>query len=103
MISPERWGQDFMPLYKEITSIIADAGMIAQYHTDGDVTIMVQSIQEAGFQGLQGWEGGADPYYINDNFPNFIVVGFGDVSDVLPFGTPTQVDEHVQMLMDARG
>ncbi len=101
MISPERWEQDFLPFYKEINSIIEDAGMIRQYHTDGDVTVIVPSIQKAGFQGLQGWEGGADPFYINDHFPDFVVIGFGDVSEVLPFGTSTQVDAHVKTLMDA--
>ena len=41
------------------------------------------------------------PYYINDIFPDFIVVGFGDVHEILPFGTPEQIDAHVKNLMDA--
>ena len=101
MISPERWAQDFLPVYKEINSIISDAGMIPQKHSDGDVTKLIPSLQKAGFLGLQGWEGGADPFYINDNFPDFVVIGFGDVSDILPFGTLEQVDAHVKQLMDA--
>lgn len=101
MISPERWEQDFLPLYKEINKIIADAGMIPQIHSDGDVTELIPSLQKAGFRGLQGWEGGCDPFYINEKFPDFVVVGFGDVSDVLPFGTVDQVVAHVKKLMDA--
>lgn len=101
MIAPERWNQDFLPYYKEISSIITDAGMIPQIHTDGDVTEMIPSFQRAGFRGLQGWEGGCDPYYINDNFPDFVVIGFGDVSDILPFGTPEQIETHVKDLMSA--
>jgi len=101
MISPERWDQDFLPFYKEINSIISDAGMIPQNHSDGDVTKLIPSLQKAGFLGLQGWEGGADPFYINENFPDFVVIGFGDVSDILPFGTLEQVDVHVKQLMDA--
>jgi len=101
MIPPDRWDQDFLPYYKEINSIISDAGMIPQIHTDGDPTEMIPSFQKAGFQGLQGWEGGCDPYYINNNFPDFVVIGFGDVSGVLPFGTPDQVKDHVKELMNA--
>lgn len=101
MISPERWERDFLPYYKEINAILDDAGIISQVHTDGDITTMIPLFQKAGFRGLQGWEGGCDPQYINDNFPDFVVVGFGDVSDILPFGTPEQVDAHVKDLMNA--
>ncbi len=101
MISPERWDQDFYSHYKEINSIITDAGMIPQVHTDGDATEIIPSFQKAGFRGLQGWEGGCDPFYINDHFPDFVVIGFGDVSDVLPFGTHNQIDAHVKELMNA--
>ena len=101
MISPERWDQDYLPAYKEINSIISDARMIPQKHSDGDVTKLIPSFQKAGFLGLQGWEGGADPFFINDKFPEFVVIGFGDVSEILPFGTYEQVDAHVRQLMDA--
>ncbi|MCP4761587.1 MAG: hypothetical protein GY870_07380 [archaeon] len=100
MIPPERWEEDFHSYYKEINKIISDAGMISQIHTDGDITQLIPSLQKMGFRGLQGWEGGCDPYYINDNFPDFVVIGFGDVSDILPYGTPEKVDSHVKELMD---
>ncbi len=101
MISPERFEQDYSPHYKKITNLISDAGMIPQIHSDGDVTKLVPSLTRAGFRGLQGWEGGADPFYINDHFPDFVVIGFGDVSEVLPFGTQEQVEQHVKKLMEA--
>ncbi len=101
MISPERWEQDFLPYYKEITQIIHDAGMPAMLHTDGDVTEILPSFIKAGFDGLQGWEGGTDPYFIADNFPEFVVVGFGDVHQILPFGTHEEIEAHVKELMDA--
>jgi hypothetical protein len=101
MISVERWDQDLGPYYKKVCSMIHDAGMIAQLHTDGDITELIPSFQKVGFQGVQGWEGGANPQYINDYFPDFVVIGFGDVGEVLPFGTPDQIDTHVKGLMDA--
>ena len=63
--------------------------------------ILIPSIIKAGFRGLQGWEGGCDPFYINDHFPDFVVIGFGDVSQILPFGTAEQIDVHVRELMNA--
>jgi hypothetical protein len=101
IISPERWNQDFSSYYKHITSIISDAGIIPQIHTDGDVTELIPFFQKAGFQGLQGWEGGANPNYINENFPEFVVIGFGDVSYILPYGTKEQIVDHVKELMSA--
>ena len=99
MISKKRWDQDFFPFYKEILSIILNAKLIPQIHTDGDPTELIPSFQRAGFRGLQGWEGGADPQYVNDNFPEFVIIGFGDVNYVLPFGDQEQVEEHIKSLI----
>lgn len=101
IISPDRWKKDIMPIYKKITTMITDSGLIPQIHSDGDVTELISFLQDAGFQGLQGWEGGCDPFYINDNFPDFVVIGFGDVSNILPYGTKEQIVNHVKELMTA--
>jgi len=101
MISPKRWETDFMPYYKEINSLISDANMISQIHTDGDATELISSFKKAGFQGLQGFEGGCDPYYVNEYHPDFVIVGFGDVSYTLPYGTQDQIESHVKELMTA--
>lgn len=100
MISPKRWEKEFLPFYRKINNIIIDAGLIPQFHTDGDPTEIIPLLQKAGFQGLQGWEGGCDPYYISANFPDFVVIGFGDVSHVLPYGTKKQVETHVKELIN---
>ncbi|MFX0106558.1 MAG: uroporphyrinogen decarboxylase family protein [Candidatus Hodarchaeota archaeon] len=100
MISKERWNQDFLPYYKNIISIIVDSNLIPLIHTDGDPTDLIPSFQKAGFRGLQGWEGGANPQFINDNFPDFVVIGFGDVSYILPYGDHIKVEEHVKYLID---
>lgn len=100
MISPKRWETDFMPYYKEINSLISDASMISQIHTDGDATELISSFKKAGFQGLQGFEGGCDPYFVNEHHPDFVIVGFGDVSYTLPYGTQDQIESHVKELMN---
>jgi hypothetical protein len=101
MIPADRWDSDFGKYYKIICKIISDAGLIPQVHTDGDISELIPSFQRVGFRGLQGWEGGMNPFDINAKFPNFVVIGFGDVSQILPFGSPEQIDNHVKQLMDA--
>ena len=100
MISPKRWERDFMPYYKKTNSIISDANMISQIHTDGDATELISSFKKAGFRGLQGFEGGWYPIYLNEHHPDFVVIGFGDVSYTLPYGTSYQIELHVKKLLD---
>ena len=101
MISPERWEQDIGKYYKEICSTIRDAGMKTTLHTDGDITIMIPALKRIGFRGVQGWEGGADPIIVNESYPDFVINGFGDISQVIPFGSKEEIFNHVKELMDA--
>ncbi len=101
MIPPDRFLSDFGKYYKEILGIARDAGIIPLLHTDGDVTDMVPAFQQVGFRGVQGWEGGCDPRVINEHFPDFAVIGFGDMNEVLPFGTEARIEAHVKELMVA--
>jgi len=101
MVPPDRFVEEYGKYYIECSKIIKDAGLIPLLHTDGDITEMIPAFQKCGIMGVQGWEGGADPVYINNHFPDFVVIGFGDVGEVLPFGTPEQINQHVKSLMDA--
>ena len=87
MISPERWLSDYGPYYSEICKLATDNGILPLIHTDGDVTDLIPAFQQVGFRGLQGWEGGVDPAIINAQYPDFVVIGFVDMNEVLPFGT----------------
>ena len=100
MISPERWEKDIGKYYKEICSIIIDAGMKTQLHSDGDVTEMVRILKRIGFNGVQRWEGGANPITVNEKHPDFVIIGFGDISQVIPFGSKEEIFNHVKELMN---
>lgn len=101
MISPERWETDIGPYYKKVCSMMRDAGIVPLMHTDGNITTLLPAFQRVGLAGVQGWEGGMDPGYVNEHFPDFGVIGFGDVGEILPFGSKDQIDQHVKGLMDA--
>ncbi|HME51212.1 MAG TPA: uroporphyrinogen decarboxylase family protein [Candidatus Lokiarchaeia archaeon] len=100
MISPERWAQDIGPYYKEITAIIHDAGMHAICHSDGDITDLVPNLIDTGFQGLQGWEGGANPAVIAEKFPEFVTIGWGDVGNI-PFWNDNEIEHHALDILGA--
>jgi len=101
MIPPERFVTDYGKYYTGILKTAADAGIVPIIHTDGDITDMVQAFQDVGFRGLQGWEGGCDPSWVAEHFPDFVVMGFGDMNYVLPFGDEAAIEMHVRELMDA--
>jgi hypothetical protein len=100
MISPERWAQDIGPYYKEITGIIRDAGMNAICHSDGDMTDLVSHLIDNGFQGVQGWEGGAKPAVIAEKFPDFVTIGWGDVGNI-PFWNDDEIERHALDILGA--
>ena len=100
MISPERWAQDIGPYYKEITNIIHDARMHVICHSDGDVTDLVPNFMECGFQGVQGWEGGANPAVIAEKFPDFVTIGWGDVGNI-PFWNDDEIERHALDILGA--
>ncbi|MBN2150278.1 MAG: hypothetical protein JW839_02410 [Candidatus Lokiarchaeota archaeon] len=100
MISPERFAQDLLPHYKEICGMIHDAGMHAIMHSDGDVTTLVPHLQRAGFEGLQGWEGGADPAIMKEKHPDFVTIGWGDVGNI-PFWSEAEIERHAKGILDA--
>lgn len=101
IIAPERWAQDLGKYYKEITGMVRDAGMNVIIHSDGDVTALLPHLIDAGFEGLQGWEGGANPETIASEYPDFVTIGWGDVGDVLPFGSRDAIEHHVKDLLVA--
>ena len=41
-----------------------------------------------------------NPEFINKNFPQFVIIGFGDVSYILPYGTRSQIELHVKTLLN---
>lgn len=100
MISPERWAQDLLPYYKEICCMIRDAGMHPILHSDGDVTTLVPYLKQAGFEGLQGWEGGADPAIIREKHPDFVTIGWGDVGQI-PFWNDGEIEQHALNILHA--
>jgi len=100
MIKPEEFYEYFGYEYEKIVKIAKDAGLHVILHSDGNVSDVIPYLKKIGFEGLQGWEGGADPKYIAENYPDFIVIGFGDVSEILPFGSKEQIINHAKNLID---
>ncbi|HMF31997.1 MAG TPA: uroporphyrinogen decarboxylase family protein [Candidatus Lokiarchaeia archaeon] len=100
MIRPSLWRELVAPYYEPVTALIHEYHVHAQLHSDGDMTEMIPHLIDVGFEGLQGWEIGAgmDPVYCKQTWPQFVINGFLDQSQVLPFDTEEQVREHVRTI-----
>jgi len=98
MISPERWEQDIGIYYKEICSIISDAGMKTTMHTDGDITTLLDFIVESGFDALQCLELPlVDPRYVKKKVGDKLcLIGNIDTKHILVEASKEEVEEAVK-------
>jgi hypothetical protein len=100
MVNPTTWRELVGVHYEQVTQLMRDYHVYAQIHSDGDMTELIPHLIDIGFEGLQGWEIGAgmDPAYCKKTWPRFVINGFLDQSQVLPFDTEEQVRAHVRKI-----
>jgi uroporphyrinogen decarboxylase len=101
LISPAMWRNIFKPryaeLWREVKSINPD--LIICYHTDGAVSPILGDLAEIGmevFNPVQPNVPGHDPQELKDQFGDkFAFWGAIDQQDLLPNGTPEQIEAEV--------
>jgi Uroporphyrinogen decarboxylase (URO-D) len=103
MLSPASYNKYFVPRLKKLTDFIHECGMLTFMHSDGDITPLIPSIIEAGFDGIQCLEAaaGINIFQIKKQYGTQItLIGNLDVSHLLSFGTPQQVAEQTKILLE---
>ncbi len=100
MVNPTVWRELVGVQYERVTQLMREYHVHAQLHSDGDMTEMIPHLIDVGFEGLQGWEIGAgmDPTHCKKTWPRFVINGFLDQSQVLPFDTEEKVRAHVRKI-----
>ena len=106
MCSPEFLREHYWPHARRSLEPIVDAGIRLVCHCDGNVVPLIDDFIRAGFSGFQGfqYECGVDPYdlrrrrSLRGEEPLFFA-GLS-VSRTLPFGTPAEVRDEVDYVMD---
>jgi hypothetical protein len=88
--------ETFIPMLRSVCEPLAEAGIKVVFHSDGDVTEIVDDMLDAGIHGLNPIEpiAGMDIGYLKKRYgKRLILVGNVDCSQVLPLGSVRDVVE----------
>lgn len=104
MISPSLFRKYIKPLYQRMLQPVRKAGKIIHMHSDGDIRTLVDDIIEGGVDiiNLQDLVNGVD--WIGGKFRGKTCVDLDiDRQKITPFGTPAEIDAHVQNCIQTVG
>ena len=104
MISPSLFRKYIKPLYQRMLQPVRKAGKIIPMHSDGDIRTLVDDIIEGGVDiiNLQDLVNGVD--WIGGKFRGKTCVDLDiDRQKITPFGTPAEIDAHVQNCIQTVG
>jgi len=99
MISPSILRDHFFPRLQKAIEPLKRGGVKAIFHSDGDITEVLDDLIEAGSDGINPIDpsAGMDIGYVKEKYGDkLILVGNVDGSRILPFGTPEEVEEEVK-------
>ncbi len=106
MVSPAFLRQRYWPLCKNAIEPLVEAGIRVIYHCDGNVMPIIDDIIAAGFSGFQGfqYEYGVDPFAFSNrrstSGQEFLYMTGMNISRTLPWGTPADVREELEYVLD---
>lgn len=103
LFSPSFLRKSFLPAYSRLCDAVHKAGRKVLFHSDGDLTNILDDLVENGIDLLHPVEplAGMDPGVIHKRYPDLILCGTIDVSQLLPFGTPQQIADQVKRNIEA--
>jgi uroporphyrinogen decarboxylase len=108
MLSPEQYRTFIKPSVRRLMQPAREAGCIVHMHSDGDIRDLLDDLIDEGVQvmNLQDLVNGID--WIRDNVKGRVCIDLDvDRQDIVPLGTPEQVDalirEEVEKLGSAEG
>jgi uroporphyrinogen-III decarboxylase len=104
MINPTLWRAFFKPAYQEICDLVHDAGRHVWFHSDGAIASIIPDMIEIGVDVINpqvplvgvemlGREHGGDVCFLGDV----------DRQQLLPFGTPKEIECYVKDVIEALG
>jgi len=101
MVSPELLRQHIFPVYKKLNRLCGQRDVIAIFHSDGDMSRMVEDIIETGFDAFNPIEPVAmDIRALKQQVEGRLsLIGNVDLSYTLTRGTPEEVDTEVRDLI----
>ena len=104
MLSPEQFRTYIKPSYQRLMKPARERGVIVHMHSDGDIRTLVDDLIEGGVEviNLQDLVNGID--WIAEKFAGKVCIDLDiDRQDVVPRGTPAQVDALVREEVEKLG
>lgn len=107
IVSPEIWREFFKPRYARLIEAFRriNPDVKIAYHSDGNIESLLPEYIEIGVDVLNAVQPKSmDPAHLKRRFgDNLSFWGTMDIQEVLPFGTPAQVEEEVRLRIQTVG
>lgn len=105
ILSPDTLRRIFFPRLKRVVDAIHDAGAKVMFHSDGNLMAVLDDLVACGIDLLNPIEvtAGMDIAEIHRRAPHLILAGGIDMSQLLPYGTPEQIESAVRDAHRAAG
>ncbi len=107
MLSPDLWRKHVKPFSTRLIKTFKDMGLITFYHSCGSITPVIKDLIEMGLDILdpvQPKAVGMEPEFLKNNFGGELVFHGGvDVQELLPFGSPAEIEKAVVDLIQTLG
>ena len=102
ILSPQTWREVLKPLYREMIDVAHERGLHVLLHTCGNVKEIIPDIIEAGFDAIHPIQPGCMNAREIAGMYRGKISFFGgiDVQNLLPNGTPEQVDRAMKDMME---
>ncbi|MCL5985665.1 MAG: hypothetical protein M1371_03765 [Actinobacteria bacterium] len=98
--------KEFIPRTKYIIEPLKKHGIKVMYHSDGNLDLILDDlVNELNIDGLNPIEvaAGMNLIDLRHRYPKLLLFGGVDVSELLPFGTPEQIENEVRKIIKEIG
>jgi len=105
LFSPSWLRRVFMPRLKLLNDAWHERGALCVFHSDGNLFPVLDDLIRTGIDGLNPLEvlAGMTPAAVRGRYPDLVLTGGIDVSQLLTFGTPEEVREACRQAILATG
>jgi len=105
IFSPAFLRKELMPRLERLVAAWHEHGVRVIFHSDGNLWEVLADLIAAGIDGLNPLEplSGMDAAQVRARYPNLVLAGGIDASQLLPYGTVAQVRAEVRRLLEATG
>ena len=100
---PDFLKKSFIPGYSRFCDGVHKKGFKVLFHSDGNLMEILDDLVDAGIDLLHPLEplAGMDPGEIHRRYPDLLLLGTIDVSQLLPFGTEGEIRDQVNRNIEA--